>query len=123
LQSTFGGQYRRRARRVQLGADDQCAWPRRADRVERGRRATQTLVDLEFRIEPESGEQYRRVAALQQRHVAADQNDSLDRTAGNQRGAAGLYREGDRVLVITGHPVLGRAPTRQVSADRRDIGH
>ena len=35
----------------------------------------------------------------------------------------GLDGKGDRVLVVTGHPVLGRAPTRQVSADGRDVGH
>ena len=104
-------------------ADDQCPRPGGADRVQRGGCAAEAFVHLELRVEPQTRQQHRGVAALQQRHVAADQNDPLDGAAGNQRGTAGLDGKGDRVLVVTGHPVSGRTPTRQVSADRRDVGH
>jgi acetyl-CoA acetyltransferase len=43
------------------------------------------------------------VAAFQLRQIAADQNDRSDRTAGNQRGVAGLDGEGDRVVASVRH--------------------
>ncbi len=38
-------------------------------------------------------------------------------------GAACFNSKRDRVLVVTGHPVLGSSPTRQVRADRSDVWH
>ena len=110
LQPPLGGQDGRRARGVQIRADDQCPRPGGADRVQRGGCAAETFVHLELRVEPQTRQQHGGVAAFQQRHVAADQNDSFDRAAGNQRGTAGLDGKGDRVLVVTGHPVLGARP-------------
>jgi hypothetical protein len=67
LKTSFSGQYRGRAGRVQVGPDDQRAGPRRADGVDRGGGAAEPLVDLELGIQSETGEQNRCVAALQQR--------------------------------------------------------
>ncbi len=38
-------------------------------------------------------------------------------------GTTGIDGEGDDVLVVAGHPVLGVTPARQVGTDRSDVGH
>ena len=123
LQSVLGGHQRGSARGFQIHPDDQGPRPSRTDRVGGRRGAAEPLVDLEFGIQTETSEQHRGVTAFQPRKVTAHQHDALDRSAGFQCVTTGFDGEGDDVLVVAGHPVLGVTPARQVGTDRSDVGH
>ena len=85
--------------------------------------AAQTFVHLQFGVKAQTGQQHRGVAAFQQRQIAADEDDSLDRSAAGERGPTGLHRQGDGVLVVAGYTSVMTAPAGQVGSDRRDVRH
>ena len=103
----LGGQQCRGPRGFEVRADDERARPRRADGVERRGGAAEPLVDLELGVQPQTRKQHRRVAALQEWEVPADQNDPFDAATGLQRCPTRLDGHRDGVLVVTGHPTCG----------------
>ncbi len=107
LQPVVGGDDGGGARGIQVRPDDHRSRSRRADGVDGGRRAAEALDHFEFGVEPEPGQQHGGVTAFQQWQVPADEDDALHRASRAQRGSSCFHGKRYRVLVVTGHPVMG----------------